>query len=100
MTDGDNNIGNAYSGYGTWTNLRLTDSNLDQRLTETCNNMKNNGITVYTVIFTSGISESTKTRFRNCATDTSKYYYAPTQAGLISTFEQISRELANIHIKE
>ena len=100
MTDGDNNIGNAYSGYGTWSTLRLTDNNLDQRLTETCNNMKNNKITVYTVVFTSGISESTKTRFRNCATDTSKYYYAPSQASLISTFEQISRELANIHIKE
>lgn len=100
MTDGDNNIGNAYSGYGAWTVLRLTDNDLDQRLTETCNNMKADDIVIYTIVFTSGISEATKTRFRNCATDTSKYYYAPTQSGLISTFEQISRELANIHIKE
>lgn len=100
MTDGDNNIGNAYSGHGPWNTLRLTDNDLDMKLTATCENMKADGITIYTVVFTSGISESTKTRFRNCASEASKYYYAPTQAGLVSTFEQISRELANIHLKE
>lgn len=99
MTDGDNNIGSSYSGYGTWTNLRLTDNDLDVKLSATCENMKNNGITIYTVIFTSGISQATKDRFRNCASSTDKYYYAPEQADLIDTFEQIARELSNIHIK-
>jgi Flp pilus assembly protein TadG len=102
MTDGDNNIGNtsSYSAYGKWNVLRLTDTDLDNRLGITCTNMKNDGITIYTVVFTSGISQATKDRFKACATDDSKYYYAPSQAGLVSTFEQISRELANIHIKE
>lgn len=100
MTDGDNNIGNAYSAYGTWTNLRLTDNDLDVKLSTTCQRMKADGITIYTVVFTSGISQSTKNRFRDCATDPSKYYYAPSQTSLISTFEQLARELANIHLKE
>ena len=100
MTDGDNNIGGSYSAYGPWNTYRLTDNDLDVRLSTTCQNMKNSGITIYTVVFTSGISSATKNRFRDCATDTSKYYYAPSQANLISTFEQISRELANIHVKE
>lgn len=103
MTDGDNNIGGgsySYSGYGPWTNLRLTDHDLDVKLSQTCQNMKNDGITVYTITFTSGINESTKEYFRQCASDESKYYDAPEQADLVNAFVAISRELTNIHLKE
>lgn len=99
MTDGDNNIASSYSGYGTWTNLRLTDHDLDVKLAATCENMKNDGITVYTITFTSGINDTTRSYFRNCASAESKYYNAPSQADLIDAFEAISRELSNIHIK-
>lgn len=99
MTDGDNNIGGAYSAYGEWNTLRLTDRNLDTKLATTCQNMKNNGITVYTITFTSGIDATSKGYFKNCATDVNKYYDAPSQANLLSAFEQIARELSNIHIK-
>lgn len=103
MTDGDNNIGggsHGYSGYGPWTDLRLTDHDLDVKLAQTCQNMKDDGITIYTVTFTSGINDTTKDYFRNCATDINKYYDAPGQADLISAFQSISRELSNIHITE
>ncbi|HOO50114.1 MAG TPA: pilus assembly protein TadG-related protein [Alphaproteobacteria bacterium] len=102
MTDGDNNIGSSssYSGYGQWSDLQLTDHDLDERLAQTCENMKEDGITIYTVTFTSGINETTKNYFRNCASGTSKYYDAPEQADLINAFVAISRELSNIHIKE
>jgi Flp pilus assembly protein TadG len=100
MTDGDNNVGNVYSGEGPWLEQQLTDHDLDERLLETCENMKADGITVYTVTFTSGISAATKEYFRSCATDESKYIDAPTQDDLVAAFEQISRELANIHLKE
>jgi Flp pilus assembly protein TadG len=99
MTDGDNNIGNAYSAYGTWTTLRLTDSNLDQKLATTCQNMKNNGITIYTITFTSGINNATKDFFRNCASAPDKFFDAPQQSDLLNAFEDIARELSNIHIK-
>lgn len=99
MTDGDNNIGGAYSAYGTWSTLKLTDHDLDVKLNNTCTNMKNDGISVYTITFTSGINDETKGYFRNCATSPSKYYDAPSQTDLIDAFEQIARELSNIHIK-
>ena len=99
MTDGDNNIGSAYSGYGPWSTYSLTDHDLDVKLAATCENMKNDGITVYTVTFTSGINETTRAYFRNCASEESKYYNAPSQEDLIDAFEAISRELSNIHIK-
>ncbi len=101
MTDGDNNIGgsSSYSAYGPWTTLRLTDSNLDQKLATTCQNMKNNGITVYTITFTSGINNATKDFFRNCASSPEKFFDAPQQSDLLDAFEDIARELSNIHIK-
>ena len=101
MTDGDNVINNVYSGYGTWMNNQtLTDEVLNQRLAQTCTNMKNDGITIYTVTFTSGIDQNTKNYFRDCASDVTKWIDAPTQADLVAAFEQISRELSNIHITE
>jgi uncharacterized protein (UPF0262 family) len=101
MTDGDNVINEVYSGYGTWQNNQtLTDNVLNQRLAQTCTNMKNSGITIYTITFTSSIDQNTKDYFKNCASDETKWIDAPTQADLIDAFEQISRELSNIHISE
>ncbi len=99
MTDGDNNIGNAYSAYGEWSVLKLSDRNLDTKLATTCENMKNDGITVYTITFTSGIDNTSKGYFKDCASSADKYYDAPSQENLLSAFEQIARELSNIHIK-
>ena len=61
--------------------------------------MKNNGITIYTITFTSAIDATTKSYFQNCASGVDKYYDAPSQTHLLNAFEQIARELSNIHIK-
>ena len=100
MTDGDNNNGEIYNAYGPYNTLKVTDDMLDSKLTATCNNMKDSGITVYTVTFTSGINAATKNIFKNCASSVDKWYDAPTQAALTKAFEQIARELSNIHITE
>lgn len=101
MTDGDNFTNDVYNGYGRWLdNQSMTVTTLNQRLAQTCTNMKNNGITIYTVTFSSGINQTTKNFYRNCASDINKWIDAPTQADLVAAFEQISRELSNIHIKE
>lgn len=98
MTDGDNNNGEIYNAYGPYNTLKVTDTMLDQKLLQTCTNMKKDGITIYTVTFTSAINNTTKNYFRNCASSADKYIDAPSQKDLISAFEQISRELSNIHI--
>jgi Flp pilus assembly protein TadG len=100
MTDGDNAIGSGYTAYGPWASLRLTDRDLDNKLAATCENMKEDGIIVYTITFTSGIDNTTKGYFRNCATDENKYFDAPTQAELVDTFQKIAAELSNLYIKD
>lgn len=100
MTDGDNNIGNSYSAYGPWSIYRLTDEGLNRKLATTCQNMKEDGITIYTITFTSGIDDRTKTYFRNCASDLTKYYDAPTQPQLVTVFQRIAAELSNLYIME
>ncbi len=104
MTDGANTINTydprrdpTYSGYGLNSTLRTSD--LNNRFAETCGLLKDHDVIVYTVIFTSGIPQATKDLFRNCATDDTKYFYAPSQEDLIETFETIGRELSNLHIK-
>ncbi len=98
MTDGDNNNGEIYNAYGPYNTLKVTDSMLDSKLAQTCTNMKNDGITVYTVTFTSGINQATKDFFKNCASSPDKWYDAPSQDDLTDAFEQIARELSNIHL--
>lgn len=98
MTDGDNNIGGSYSAYGPWANLQLDDGDLNDKLAATCENMKEDGIIIYTVTFTSNIDSNTKSFFRNCATDEAKYYDAPTQGELVDAFQRIAAELSNLYI--
>ena len=100
MTDGDNNNGEIYNAYGPYNNLKVTDTMLDNKLAQTCTNMKNDGITIYTVTFTSGINQTTKNIFKNCASSPDRWYDAPRSEDLTKAFEQIARELSNIHITE
>lgn len=100
MTDGDNFLNNHYSAYGPRQSSSVTVSALNNRLAETCTRMKQQGIKIYTVTFTSGINQQTKDFYRNCATDLNKYHDAPTQADLIEVFERISLELSNIHLSQ
>ncbi|MES2729103.1 MAG: pilus assembly protein [Pseudomonadota bacterium] len=98
MTDGDNYLNPHYSAYGTYQGSTVRVNHLNARLAETCTRMKEQGIKVYTVTFTSDISNATRNFYRSCATDSSKYFDAPTQDDLVDVFERISLELSNIHI--
>lgn len=99
MTDGNNTMHWAYTAYGkSWDNS-ISPTTLNNRFADICENMKDEGIMIYTVTFTSGISEGTKNYYRECATDETKYYDAPSQDDLVEVFENISRELSNLHIK-
>jgi Flp pilus assembly protein TadG len=99
MTDGDNTLNSTYSSYWFTNKNDMTVTKFNQRFVETCQALKDNGVTIYTVTFTSGINDNTKDYYRDCASSESQYFDAPTQSELIEVFETIARELSNLHIK-
>ena len=99
MTDGNNTMHPYYSLYGPTASHSINVSDLNDRFIEVCDNMKEEGTIIYTVTFYSNISQSTKDIYEACATSESYYYDAPGQQDLIDAFEDISRELSNLHIK-
>lgn len=99
MTDGDNTRDSRYSSFWFRNKHGLTVTDFNQRFEETCEALKDQGVTIYTVTFTSGINEDTKGYYERCASSLDQYHDAPTQEKLIEVFETISRELSNLHIK-
>jgi Flp pilus assembly protein TadG len=101
MTDGDNTISPYYGAYGTYQQYSSKGVNvtyLNRRFEDVCENMKAQGILIYTITFTSNINNTTKDYYRRCASDETRYIDAPSQNDLIEAFERISTELSNLHI--
>ncbi|MCB1532947.1 MAG: VWA domain-containing protein [Alphaproteobacteria bacterium] len=99
MTDGDNTRDGTYSSFWFNTKNNLGVSDYNERFEETCQALKDKGVTIYTVTFSSGINENTKGYYERCASSPDQHYDAPSQEDLIEVFETISRELSNLHIK-
>ena len=100
MTDGVNMMSSVYSAYGRSNEHNIDANDLDDRFAETCEAMKASDILIYTVTFDDGVDEDTKDLYRDCATTASNWHDAPTQNDLEEVFEQIARELSNLHIKQ
>ncbi len=99
MTDGDNTMHGTYSAYGDTNAHNVRVAQLNQRFEETCNNMKDKNILIYTVTFTSSINNTTKGYYRRCASQESNYYDSPDPDDLVEVFGRIGRELSNLHIR-
>ncbi len=97
MTDGDNTMHSFYSVYGLTATNGMDANDLDERFEEICENMKQEGLMVYTITFQSGITDATREIFRRCASP-GKYYNAPSDADLVEAFEKIANQLSQLHI--
>jgi Flp pilus assembly protein TadG len=101
MTDGDNTENGTYSSYWFTSKSGMTEAKLDTRLAETCEALKEKGVLIYTVVFSDNgaVSLATQNLYQACATTEDQYLLATDQEALIDAFEQIARELSNLHIK-
>ena len=99
MTDGVNTMHPYYSAYGRTSDHSIGPNDLNERFAEVCENLKEQDVLIYTITFTSGVSEDTKQYYKDCATSLDNYHDAPTQDDLIEVFESISRNLSNLHIR-
>lgn len=98
MTDGENQAHPYYSAYGRSSTANMTNTKLNNRVLDVCDELKAKGTLVYTITFYSNISNSTKNIYKQCATQPSMWYDAPTQAKLIEVYGAIAKELSNLHI--
>ena len=114
MTDGQNQLwrkpgidsSSDFSAYGRigdnvlGTTSRSTGLDIvNERFEATCEMMKDLGITVYTVTF--GLNNnSTKDLYRDCATDSNKYYDADGPDDLVGAYNDIAKELSNLFISQ
>lgn len=73
---------------------------LDARMIETCDAMKAEGITIYTIIFGTAPTTSTQALYERCATSAATYKYAPDDDTLKAAFRSIGGQLANLRIVE
>ncbi len=100
MTDGINTMSDVYSAYGRSKDHSIDANDLDDRFSEICEAMKDEGILIYTVTFDDGVDDDTKDLYRDCATTPANYNDAPSQDDLEAVFEKIARELSNLRIKQ
>lgn len=107
MTDGENYISSSSRGYSAYGNLsegRLGTTNrsaaqteMDNRLLEVCQGMKDSGILVYTITFQVS-SSAIQDVMLSCATDAGKYFDSPSNSDLQLVFRTIAQQLTNLRI--
>jgi len=87
LTDGLNTEDRWYS----------SQSSIDTRESKTCTNIKNAGITLYTVQVNTG-GDPTSTMLQNCASSKSKFFLLTSADQIVTTFGQIGTALSNLRL--
>ena len=95
-----------YTGYGYigegklgTTNLSGVESILNNRLTQVCNNIKQTGIIIFTIVFQLN-DVQLQTLFRNCASSPDKFFNSPNNEKLASAFRTIGAELNSLRVSK
>jgi Flp pilus assembly protein TadG len=91
LTDGLNTQDRWYGDGST------TSTQVDARQQLTCNNIKAANITIYTVqVNTNG--DPTSTLLQNCASSSDKFFLLTSSTEIVTTFNQIATNLANLYL--
>ncbi len=103
--DGEGPDGSDYTAYGRlgefgFATLDDGRAEIDERFARTCEAMKAEGIIIYAITFGSTPNSSTQDLFRNCATKSSFFFHAPSNAELEDVFTTIGRQLSNLRISQ
>ncbi len=67
---------------------------------ETCDEIKDEDITLYTIGFGSGISADTETMLRNCSTNGANYFKARDSNKLGESFDKIATAVASLYLSK
>ena len=94
MTDGFNTANR-------WTNTLAgngTTADIDARTQLVCQNIKAAGVMVYTIQVDTGGDSPPSTLLQNCASNVGNWFYLKAPGQLISTFDQIAKNLSQLRV--
>ena len=108
------NDGNTdYTAYGRLldNNMKLPASqntqanataNINNKMSQMCTLIKQQGITIYTILFNhdGSVTSDTQTLFQNCASSPQNYFLDATNAQLQATFSTIGGQLASLRLSQ
>lgn len=102
MTDGDNNIGTTgYTAYGPAANDGVDNALLDTKFAAVCKTAKEDfGVDIYTITFSNGVDKETEKLYKTCASDPSNFYDVDESSDLSAAYDNIAKELSNLHITD
>lgn len=100
---GDGPDGSDHTAYGRlhqfgFATLQDGREELDDRFARICDDMKNEGIILYTITFGSTPDSDTQDLYRNCASQPANYFHSPDNQALAQTFQSIGQQLSNLRI--
>ena len=87
MTDGLNTQDRWYSN----------QNSIDTRQKLTCDNIKNAGITLYTIQVNTG-GDPTSTLLKNCASTSDKFFLLTSASQIVDAFNTIGTNLSNLYV--
>ncbi len=108
LTDGENTVDNSAHGaywYLSDNKLGTTNSNtaittLNNRTTQLCTAMKNNGIYIYTIALGTDTTPSSLALLQSCATASNYYFNSPSSTQLQTIFSAIGDSLSNLRVSK
>jgi Flp pilus assembly protein TadG len=111
LTDGVNELisqdselgGSDYTAFGRlddfgYGSISAARDEFDDRFDRICQNIKQDGILIYTITFGSTPDEDTQSAYRTCASNPAFYFHAPTADSLTDAFNEIGRQLSNLRL--
>ncbi|NCC22804.1 MAG: hypothetical protein EOM26_10145 [Alphaproteobacteria bacterium] len=104
MTDGNNGFyQNDKTAYMRKNDKLLGTTNpsslLDDRFVNICERMRSDGISIYSVIFTSGANDTTRDTFESCS-GSANYEEAEDVEDLLPVFVKIAKEISTLHLSQ
>jgi Flp pilus assembly protein TadG len=97
LSDGQNTMDRWY-GNGS-VERSTPDASIDARLEATCDNAKQDGVIIYTILLDIPAgSESPSAPLSYCASDSSKYFVLTSTTAIVTTFNQIAQQITDVRV--
>jgi hypothetical protein len=74
------------------------NTSVDARMTQVCNNVKADNITIYTIFVDLNGTQGNSTVLQNCASDSSKYFDLTTTGSIITTLNAIAQDIVHLRV--